>query len=163
MVKENILASVRLRFAWRFPVWSHMTAFIPETFQDLLKPETRALAHLALVLSDGNPQVTPIYFDYDGTHFVFNTARSRLKDRVMRKWPVVAFAISDPRNAYRYLQVRGRVVDETEEGAFEQACALNEKYHGVGNYPRREGEVRVTYKVLPERAQVFVGTPLATQ
>ena len=98
-----------LPFAWPFAVWSHMTVLIPETFQDLLKPEARALAYLALVLSDGNPQVTPIWFDYDGTHFVFNTARSRLKDRVMRKWPVVAFAISDPRNAYRYLQVRGPV------------------------------------------------------
>jgi hypothetical protein len=68
---------------------------------------------------------------------------------------------SDPRNGvYRYLQVRGRVVDETEEGAFEQACALNEKYRGDRNYPRREGEVRVTYKVLPERAQVFSTTVL---
>ena len=46
-------------------------------------------------------------------------------------------------------------MDETEDGAFEQACALKEKYHGDRDYPRREGEVRVTYKVLPERVQMF--------
>lgn len=132
-----------------------MAAQIPDRHADLLKRETKALAHLGLVTSQGEPQVTPIWFDWDGTHIILNTARGRLKDRVMQKRPVVAVEITDPANPYRYIQMRGRVVDETEEGGYEQICDLNEKYHGHRNYPKRDGEVRVTYKVLPERVQTM--------
>ncbi len=125
---------------------------IPERFVDLLQPEKRAFAALGLVMRDGTPQVTPMWFDYDGTYFIFNTARGRVKDKIMHRRPKVAFSIQDPQNPYRYVQVRGQIVDETEEGAYEQICALNQKYHGHPNYPRREGEQRVTYRVLPERA-----------
>lgn len=127
-----------------------MTTRDPSRWADLYTRQKKALAHLALVLHDGTPQVTPIWFDFDGTHFIFNTARGRVKDRVMRKHVAVAFAISDPEDAYRYVQVRGRVVEETEEGAYEGICDLNEKYRGHRDYPRRPGEVRVSYKVLPE-------------
>jgi hypothetical protein len=78
-----------------------------------------------------------------------------VKDRIMRRRPAVAFSIQDPENPYRYIQVRGRVVDETEDGAFEQICALSQKYRGHANYPRRAGEQRVTYRVLPERANTM--------
>ena len=129
------------------------TQQIPETHQDLVKAEKKAFAALGLVMKDGTPQVTPMWFDYDAerNQFIFNTARGRVKDRIMRKKPLVAFSIQDPSNPYRYLQVRGRVVDETEEGAYEQICALAEKYSGERSYPKYPGEKRVTYRILPER------------
>lgn len=126
---------------------------IPERLRDLLLSEKKAFASLALTLADGSPQVTPIWFGWDGTHFILNTARGRVKDKVMRRGGKVALLIVDPNDPYRYLQIRGRVVDETEAGAFDVICDLNLKYRGDRNYPRRPGEVRVTYKVLPE--QVF--------
>jgi PPOX class probable F420-dependent enzyme len=132
-----------------------MTATIPDRFLDLLRRGKRAFAYLALVRRDGTPHVTPMWFDYDGSHFIFNTARGRVKDRIMRRRPKVAFAIQDPEDPYRYMQVRGRVVGETEEGGYERICDLNEKYHGHRNYPRRPGEVRVTYTVLPEHASTM--------
>ena len=132
-----------------------MTVTIPEKLADLLKRETKAFAYLALVKSDGTPQVTPIWFDYDGSHFIFNTARGRVKDRILHKHPVVAFAISDPANPYRYIQVRGRVVEETETGGTDSICDLNEKYHGHRNYPLPPGQVRVIYKVLPDRVSTM--------
>ncbi len=124
---------------------------IPEQYLDLLAREKKAFAALSLVLADGSPQVTPIWFDWDGTHIILNTARGRVKDRVMRRGGQVALLILDPANPYRYLQVRGKVEAENEEGGYEQICDLNEKYHGDRNYPKRPGEVRVTYKVLPEK------------
>ena len=132
---------------------SSTPAPIPERFVDLVRPEKKAFAALGLVMKGGTPQVTPMWFDYDESNgqFIFNTARGRVKDRILKRKPEVAFAIQDPGNPYRYLQVRGRVVSETEEGAYEQICALNQKYHGRPNYPRREGEQRVTYRVVPER------------
>jgi PPOX class probable F420-dependent enzyme len=124
---------------------------IPESFTDVLSREKKAFAFLALVMKDGTPHVTPVWFDYDGTHIVVNTARGRVKDKILRKHPRVALAIPDPANPYRYIQIRGKVVAETEEGGYEQICALNDKYHGNRNYPKRPGEVRVTYKILPEK------------
>lgn len=116
----------------------------------LLARKTKAFAYLALVLSDGSPQVSPIWFDWDGTHIVINTARGRVKDKLLKKHPPVAMTITadDP---YSYLLIRGKVVEETEVGAYEMICALNEKYHGVYEFPKRPGQVRVTYKILPER------------
>ena len=124
---------------------------IPERLVDLLSPEKRAFASLALTLADGSPQVTPIWFGWDGMHIILNTARGRVKDKVMHRRGKVALSIVDPSDAYRYLQIRGRVVDETEEGAYDVICDLRLKYRGDRNYPRTPGEVRVTYKVLPER------------
>lgn len=127
-----------------------MSAQIPESHADLLRPEKKAFASLALITSKGEPHVTPMWFDYDGECIIFNTARGRVKDRILHKRPAVALAISDPANPYRYIQIRGTVVDEIEEGGYDQICQLNLKYHGDRNYPKRPGEVRVTYKVRPE-------------
>ena len=124
---------------------------IPEKFADLLTREKKAFAFLALVKQNGTPQVTPVWFDYDGTHIIINTARGRVKDKILKRHPTVALAIQDPANPYRYIQICGKVVAETEEGGYDQICALNDKYHGNRNYPKRLGEVRVTYKILPEK------------
>jgi PPOX class probable F420-dependent enzyme len=126
---------------------------IPKAYADLLSPERRAFADLALVLLDGTPQVTPVWFEWDGERIVINTARGRVKDKVLRRHPVVALLILDPANAYRYIQIKGPVVFESEEGAYGQICELQMKYRGDRNYPKRPGEVRVIYKVKPEKVQ----------
>ena len=127
-----------------------MPTAIPTSHADLLRPEVRAFAALALVTRGGEPHVTPMWFDFDGEHLIFNTARGRVKDRLLQRCPVISCAIVDPANPYRYIQIRGRVVAESEEGGYDQICALNQKYHGQPTYPKRPGEVRVTYKVRPE-------------
>jgi len=127
-----------------------MTVQLSKQAQTLLARETKAFAYLALTRADGTPQVTPIWFDWDGMRIIVNTARGRVKDKIMKKHPVVALTITgaDP---YHYLLVRGRVVEETEAGAYEMICALNEKYHGKYEFKMPPGQVRVTYKILPER------------
>ena len=52
----------------------------PENVADLLSWEKKSFAHLALVLRDGTPQCTPLWFDYDGTHVIINSALGRVKD-----------------------------------------------------------------------------------
>jgi len=133
-----------------------MTETIPPDFADLLLPETRAFANLALVLKDGTPQVSPIWFDYQDGLIVINTARGRVKDKVLRRHPYVALAIAAPGDPNRYLLIRGPVVEETEDGAWDQIDDLNLKYNGDRNFTRRPGQVRVTYKIKPEH--VFGGT-----
>lgn len=132
-----------------------MANAIPDGFKDLLTSKV-AFAHLATVMGNGSPQVTPVWFSYDGTHLVVNSAKGRLKDRNMRARPQVALSILDPDNAYRYLQVIGRVVEITEAGADGHIDALAKKYIGQDTYPwRGPGEVRVIYKILPEKVQTM--------
>jgi PPOX class probable F420-dependent enzyme len=125
---------------------------IPESHRDLLADETKAFAYLATVMADGSPQVTPIWFNGDGNFILINSARGRLKDRNMRARPSVALCIADPKNSYRYLQIRGKVVEITTEGAEEHINTLNFKYHGTRQYKKsRPDEQRVTYKIQPEK------------
>jgi hypothetical protein len=65
----------------------------------------------------------------------------------MRARPHVAVAIMDPKNAYRYIQLRGEVVEITEEGARDHINALAKKYMGKDIYPGPQDETRVTYKI----------------
>jgi PPOX class probable F420-dependent enzyme len=121
-------------------------------YADLLRDDRKALANVGTVMPDGSPQVTPMWFDYDGKLILVNSARGRVKDRNIRRNPAVAVSIVDPDNAYRYVTVRGRVVEITEEGADAHIDRLAQKYLGQDRYPyRRQGEVRVTYKIAPQR------------
>ena len=127
-------------------------ATIPREFQDLL--QKKAFARLATVGADGAPQVTPVWVDYDGTYVRFNTAKGRVRVRNLARNPRVALSMQDPDNPYCYLQIRGRVAVATEQGADAHIDALAKKYLGQDRYPfRQPGEVRVLYKVLPERVQ----------
>jgi PPOX class probable F420-dependent enzyme len=127
-----------------------MAATIPENFRDLLTK--KAFAHLATVMPDGSPQVTPVWFDFDGSHVRINSAKGRVKDKNMRRNGRVALAIQDPDNPYRYLAVRGRVEEITEAGADAHIDSLTKKYLGQDRYPnRRPEEVRVIYRIRAER------------
>jgi PPOX class probable F420-dependent enzyme len=126
-------------------------AAIPEKFLDLT--EKKAFAQIATLMPDGSPHVSPVWFEYDGQHLIVNSAKGRVKDRNVRRDPRVGIDIVDPDNPYRHLSIRGRVVDITEEGADAQIDKLTKKYLGLDSYPNRgNGEVRVIYKIEPERS-----------
>jgi PPOX class probable F420-dependent enzyme len=122
---------------------------IPEKYLDLFSGK-KAFASLATVMPDGSPQVTPVWFDYEGGKIRVNTARGRVKDRNMTQNAKVALDIMDPENPYRHVQVRGTVVAVTEEGADAHIDSLAKKYMGVDKYPYRQpNEVRVIYTIDP--------------
>jgi len=125
-----------------------MSATIPDKYTDLFKK--KAFANLATINSDGTPQVTPVWVDYDGKHVIVNSARGRRKDKNMVANNAVALSIMDPDNPYRYLEIRGRVAEITEEGADQHIDKMAKKYMGVDKYPYRgPGEVRVIYRIEP--------------
>lgn len=126
-----------------------MAGVIPDSHADILKK--KAFANLATLMPDGNPQVTPVWFDYDGNHIIVNSAKGRQKDRNMKRNPSVALSILDPDNPYRYLEIRGKVAEITEDGADGHIDKLAKKYLNLDRYPNRQpGEVRVMYKIKPE-------------
>ena len=127
-----------------------MSNTIPESYRDLF--QKKAFAHLATIMPDGTPQVTPVWCDYDGTYIRITSAKGRVKDHNMRRNPQVALEIMDPDNPYRYLAVRGHVAEITESGADAHIDMLAKKYLGEERHPYgRPGEVRVLYKIQPDR------------
>jgi PPOX class probable F420-dependent enzyme len=111
-----------------------------------------AFAHLATLMPDGSAQVTPVWVDYDGQYVLINSALGRLKDRNIHRDPRVTIEIQDPDDPYRYLQLRGRVVDITTAGADAHIDHLAKKYLGVDRYPgHTPNETRVIYKIRPEK------------
>jgi PPOX class probable F420-dependent enzyme len=120
---------------------------IPPSHIDLL--ERPILASLATTLPNGTPQVTAVWFNYEDGRVHINSAAGRLKDRAIRARPYVALMVIDPQNPYRYIQVRGPVVEISEEGGDEHINALSHRYTGK-DYPFQAGQVRVRYVIVPE-------------
>ena len=127
-----------------------MSVQVPATHRDLL--DKKACGHLATVTADGRPQVTPVWFDYDGRYIRVNSEKGRAKDKHMRRDGRVAISILDPDNAYRHLEIGGVVVEITEEGARAHIDSLAKTYMGLDVYPfHRADEQRVIYKIEPLR------------
>ncbi len=107
--------------------------------------------HLATLMPDGSPQVTPVWVDHQGNFILINTAIGRVKQRNVTRDPRVAIDITDQANPYRKVTIRGRVVDQIREGAEEHIDMLAHKYLGIEKYQnRRPGEQRVILKIEPE-------------
>jgi PPOX class probable F420-dependent enzyme len=126
---------------------------IPDAYHDLFAQQT--FAHVATLLPDGMPHVTPVWIDYDEEtgYIQFNTERGRRKERNVRQNPHVGVSMLDPDDPYRFLSAWGDVEEITAEGAIEHIDALAQRYMGVDEYPHHdeeEGE-RVIVKIAPRR------------
>jgi PPOX class probable F420-dependent enzyme len=127
-----------------------MSNAIPDKYRDLFTK--RAFASLGTLMPDGSPQVTPVWCDLEGEMVLVNSAKGRQKDKNIRRDPRVALAVIDPENPYRYIEIRGRVVEITEQGADAHIDKMAKKYLDADKYPYRQpAEVRVIYKIQPER------------
>ena len=108
--------------------------------------------YLATTMADGSPQVTQTWVDTDGEHVLVNSVQTHVKVRNLRRDPRVALAVSDPGNPSRYVQLRGRVVELTTDGAVDHIEKLAQRYLG-GPYPWYGGrdQERVILVIEPER------------
>ncbi len=115
-------------------------------------------AHLATLMADGSPQVTPVWVDIDGDRILVNTAEGRVKPRNVRKDARVAISVHKQDNPYSSAFIRGRVVEITHEGAEEHIHKMAKKYMGQDRYPYLQpGDQRVILVIEPEH----VGTMMA--
>ncbi|MDE2281721.1 MAG: PPOX class F420-dependent oxidoreductase [Actinomycetales bacterium] len=125
-----------------------------DTFSDASRAifAKRVLAHVASLAPDGSPNVTPVWVELDGDDVIINTALGRAKARNLASDPRVAVSLTDPDNPYVAIALRGTVVGFTTEGADEVIDRFAMKYLDLATYPhRREGEVRVTVRIRPDR------------
>lgn len=111
-------------------------------------------AELVTLMPDGSPQISPVWVDTDGTNVLINTATGRLKTRNIERDPRVAVAVLDPASPYeRVLNIRGRVIGVSPEGADDHIDSLAKKYLGVDSYPgRNPAEQRVILTIEVDHA-----------
>jgi len=113
--------------------------------------ENKNLAHFVTLMKDGSPQVTPVWVDHDGTNVLINTAEGRQKPRNLERDTRVALSIADQGNQQKYVQIRGKVIEVTREGAWDHINKLARKYNGPDAvYPSREGETRIIVRIAPD-------------
>ena len=122
-----------------------------DEFVQKLITGSKSFASVATLMSDGSPQVSVMWVDSDGENILLNTAEGRVKTDNFRNDNRVAIAIIDSENPYRQAMIRGKVVEETHDGAMEHTDVLAKKYLGLDEYPYHQpGDVRVIFKVKPE-------------
>lgn len=108
-------------------------------------------AHIATLMPDGSPQVSPVWVDLDGDRLLVNSAEGRVKTRNIRRDPRVAISITSNENRYSAAFVRGRVVSVTHDGADDHINKMAKKYMGQDVYPfRQPGEQRLIFVIEPE-------------
>jgi PPOX class probable F420-dependent enzyme len=126
-----------------------MPATLSEGVRNLFREAN--FAHLATLMPNGSPQVTPVWVDLDGDRILVNSAEGRAKPRNVRRDPRVAISISSGENPYSAAFVRGRVVTVTHDGADDHINKMANKYLGQDTYPFREpGEQRLIFAIEPE-------------
>lgn len=125
------------------------TATIPDAFLPLFT--SKAFAHMATIMADGSPHLTPMWVDYKDGRVLFNTTKGRVKERNLRRNPMVTLDIQDPENPYRYITVRGSAESIEEEGAVEHINKLAKRYMDLDEYPYlKPGDVRMIVTIVPE-------------
>jgi PPOX class probable F420-dependent enzyme len=123
---------------------------IPDTHRHLL--EEKVFAMLGTVMADGQPQVHPVWADYDGQHVRINTARGRQKDLNLRQHPQATILLIDTASPFFWMEIRGQVVERIEgEEAEAHIDTLAHKYTGEAYKGRSSDMVRVLYKIEPTR------------
>ena len=127
---------------------------IPISHHDLLN--CPRVAALTTIMPDGQPQTTVVWCNFDGAHVLVNTMRGFQKEKNMRANPRVTLLCYDPCQPLRYLEIRGTVVEMTEEGALEHLDGLSELYTGRKPYfgecvpaEFKEKEIPVLCRILP--------------
>ena len=123
---------------------------IPDSHADLLDWDTKAFAHVATMGPEGEPQSSPVWFDWDGTHIKFSLTTGRQKYRNLQGDKRIAMSIIDPSDAYRYLEVRGELEEVEPDPEIDFISRMAKKYIDKDRYPwHREGDERMSMKIAP--------------
>jgi PPOX class probable F420-dependent enzyme len=131
-----------------------MSLAIPDSHRDLLLRPVHGV--LTTMMPNGQPQSSVVWADYDGRYVLINTTRERQKGRNMQTNPKVTLLIVDPDNVSRWIEIRGSVVEFTEDGAEAHADKLAQQYTGKQRfygdiYPveQKQRETRVIVRIEP--------------
>ena len=132
-----------------------MATAIPDSHKGLLVNPIHGV--LATMMPNGQPQMSVVWVDFDGTHVSLNSTLERQKGKNMKDKPKVNVLVIDPNNVARFIEVRGEVVEITQKGAIDHANKQTRAYSGgekqqfYGDiYPEetKDKETRAVFKIL---------------
>ena len=113
---------------------------------------------LASEREDGSTHLTVIWGDLEDGRVAVNSAEGRIWPENLRRKPEVSLVVVNHESPYEYVSVRGRVVEDTHDGADEHINRLAKKYLDKDEYPfRQPGEQRIKFLIEPERVRVHGG------
>ncbi len=125
---------------------------------------------MAVMGRDGRPNLTPMWFDYEGDQVLINVAEQRKKTDWIRENPQVSILIMNPENMYHWMSIKVTVEreiseDDPNEGArvTEQLNRIWQKYisDGGDEYGLRDPSIeerRVLFECRVDRIATF-GVP----
>lgn len=122
-------------------------------------------AVVAVMGDAGRPNLTPVWFDYEGNTVLLNLATHRKKVDWLRKDPHATFLLMNPQNAYHWLSIKATVTrevseDDPEEGprVTAQLNRIFRKYTGGDEYALRDpsfDERRVLFELRVDSVATF--------
>jgi len=113
-------------------------------------------AAITTLLPDGHPQTQVMWVDTDGDHLLVNTEVHRQKFRNVERDPRVTLMIWDREDPYRFVEVRGEVVEKVEgPEAREHIDELSHKYRGRPYQTQIRSE-RVVLRIAPLRQVIRI-------
>jgi PPOX class probable F420-dependent enzyme len=113
-------------------------------------------AALTTLLPGGHPQTQVMWVDANGQHLLINTEVHRQKFRNIERDPRVTVTIWDKEDPYRFVEVRGEVVENVKgQEARDHIDELSQKYRGKPYQPRIQSE-RVVLRIAPSRQVIRI-------
>ncbi|MGA3108370.1 MAG: PPOX class F420-dependent oxidoreductase [Candidatus Bathyarchaeia archaeon] len=125
--------------------------FNPEAIEII---EGKNFAYLATSMPDGSPHVSPVWIDRDGDMLLVNTVPGRTKQKNISRDPRVAISMTQEKNPYRHLFIRGKVIEQTQQGALDHINRLARKYLGK-DYPWNDRN-RIILKIEPTSVKMVL-------
>jgi len=117
--------------------------------------QQKNLIFISTINSDGSPQLTPVWGNYDDGYVLVSTAEGRLKHKNVLRDPRVAISVVDHGNPLNMTTIKGNVIEIIPDYDYTHANKLTKQYMGLDEYPfKRDGEKRIIFKIKPMK--IFV-------
>ena len=129
-----------------------MTIAIPKSHRDLLAGPVNVV--LTTIMPDGQPQTTPIWCNLDGDDVLINTMKQFRKQKNMRLNPKVTLLAYRLNQPLHNIEVRGRVVEMTEDGALEHLNELNFLYGSGPEFFGDSVDAELRHKFTPVKVRI---------
>lgn len=117
--------------------------------------QQKNIVFIATLMSDGAPQLSPVWANYDSGYILVNTAEGRIKHKNILRDTRVAISVVSHDNPLDMTAIQGTVVEIIPDYDYAHADKLTQQYMGQKHYPfKRENEKRIILKIKPNR--VFI-------
>jgi len=120
-----------------------------------LSPAVRKLAALPILVviatrrDGGAVQLNPVWFELKDGFFWLNSNTRRTWPKNLQRDRELTMLLVDPKEPYRYAQIRGRLISLIPDPQHEFIDRLSRRYTGEKFRELEPGEHRVTFKIEP--------------